>query len=343
MIAFRVSSILVLAPVVCFGFATEAAAHIELTEPKARYEVTGLDTGIKGCPCGVATGTGPQESNRTCNVERDGSDPNRNVERASSYVAGSKLTIKFDETIDHPGRYRVAFDPEGADFDDFNDTVLADVPDPRDGTGARELEITLPNMACDNCTLQLTQVMEVSVDEPVDGDNLENLSTYYTCIDITLTGGEGDTSDAASSDTGSDSTRASGAESSEVASGETSHSSESSGSAGTPSSPASSGSDEQTAETEATSTRPAPTSTATTITNATSTAATSAVTQGPTTTTAAVTSVENTTSPDATTDNEGDDNGEAGCSVVLSPKPSVTLVATFGAVALGLFLRRRLT
>lgn len=328
-------------PAVCLGFVVEAAAHIELTEPKARYEITGVDTGIKGCPCGIAIVTGGRT---TCDVTQDGSDPNRDEARASTYQAGSELTIKVDEYIGHIGRFRVAFDGDGADFNDFNDNVLLDVSDPNDGTGARELKITLPNTACDNCTLQVIQAMDGSiVDTPVIGDELADIPTYYTCIDITLTGGEGDTSDATSSDTGSDSTRASDAESSEVASGETTHSSESSSSDGTTSSPASSGSDEQTSGTEATSTRPAPTSTATTTTNATSTAAASAATQVPTMTTAVVTSAENTTSPDATTDNEGDDNGEGGCSVALSPKPSVTLVATFGAVALGLFLRRRLT
>src|SRR5690348_2916641 len=93
--------------------ANGAVAHIELSEPIARYEVQG-ETGIKGCPCGMATGGGG--SNRTCKVAMDGSDANRNEERAFTAAAGSTVVLKFKETVGHTGKYRVAFDPEGADF-----------------------------------------------------------------------------------------------------------------------------------------------------------------------------------------------------------------------------------
>lgn len=169
-----------------------AGAHIVLSEPIARYEITGIDTGMKGCPCGMATGGG--NSNRTCNVELDGSDPNRVDARAHTAPAGSTLVIKFNETIGHAGKYRVAFDDDGADFYDFNDHVLAEVDDPQGNMGNAggtnwEIEVTLPDTPCTNCTLQLTQVMEPStLGGTVDGSKLASMSTYYVCIDLTLTG-----------------------------------------------------------------------------------------------------------------------------------------------------------
>lgn len=174
-----------------------ASAHIELTEPIARYEVQG-ETGIKGCPCGIATGGG--SSNRTCNVAMDGSDGNRDESRAFTAAAGSSVVLKFKETVGHTGKYRVAFDPDGADFNDFNDNVLIEVDDPNGSMGNVqdgnnwEIEVTLPETPCTNCTLQLIQVMDPStLGGTVDGSKLATLSTYYTCVDLVLTGDEGST------------------------------------------------------------------------------------------------------------------------------------------------------
>lgn len=184
-------------------FPSVAAAHIELTEPIARYEVRG-ETGIKGCPCGMATGGGG--SNRTCNVEKDGSDPNRDESRAFTAEAGSTIVLKFKETVGHGGRYRVAFDPDGADFADFNANVLTEIDDPFGSTGNVggnnwEIEVPLPQTPCTNCTLQLIQVMEGStLGGTVDGTKLASMSTYYACIDLVLTG-EADSTAGAGSET----------------------------------------------------------------------------------------------------------------------------------------------
>lgn len=216
------------AAVACSLVTTTAYAHIELVEPLARYEVTGVDTGIKGCPCGLATGGG--NSNRTCKVELDGSDPNRDESRALTVPAGSTLTLQFDETIGHAGKYRVAFDPEGADFFDFNEHVLTEVDDPQGNTGNAggmrwEIDVTLPETPCTNCTLQLIQVMEPStLGGTVDGTQLANMSTYYTCIDLVLTGevsGTGETSGETTSGVGGSSesvTSETGADTSEIGS-----------------------------------------------------------------------------------------------------------------------------
>jgi len=158
--------------------APSARAHIELIEPAARYTISGFDTGIKSCPCGLGG------SNRVCNVAQDGSDPDRspNVTRVE---AGSTLTLRFEEFVDHAGRFRVAFDPEGADMADFNQHILADIPDPS-GTGGQvwEIPVTIPEETCSNCTLQLVQAMEVPTDVPISDPG--PISSYYSCVDLEI-------------------------------------------------------------------------------------------------------------------------------------------------------------
>lgn len=180
--------------------AEPAGAHIRLLEPQARYDITGLETGIKSCPCGMGS------SNRICNVAQDGSDPNRATDRVSVFEAGSTITVRFEEYVDHAGRFRIAFDPDGADVEDFNANILLDVPDPdqvtgnTDEPGVWELEVKLPDVTCDNCTLQLIQVMNDDTETPVKDPS--PYSTYYACADIRLVAGNASGSGGSSSTSG---------------------------------------------------------------------------------------------------------------------------------------------
>ncbi len=159
------------------AFPVTASAHLGLTEPSSRY---GPDV-LKDGPCGMEGGT-----------------RSRFVVTAE---AGSTLTVRFEEYIDHPGHYRVAFDPDGDD--DFRDPVCVshcdERTDPEDPTwapddtgtvlmdlipdGAREvtLEVPLPDVECDNCTLQIIQVM-YDKRPYVSGTN----DIYYQCVDLVL-------------------------------------------------------------------------------------------------------------------------------------------------------------
>lgn len=159
--------------------APSARAHIELIEPPPRYVLAnGSDNGIKSCPCGLGG------SNRVCNVAADGSDPDRS-QRVSRFEAGSTITIRFREFVNHAGRFRVAFDPDGADMGDFNDNILEDVQDPSNASGMMwEIPVTLPNMTCENCTIQLVQAMEV--DQNTEIADPAPISSYYACADIQL-------------------------------------------------------------------------------------------------------------------------------------------------------------
>jgi len=163
-----------------------ASAHMALEYPTPRYRSNGSSNN-KACPCGVG------QSNRLCDVASDRSDPDRNPNRVTVFNTGDTITMEFTETIGHSGRYRIAFDPDGADMGDFNDNILLDVEDPagsdgNTGDGSRwEFSFTLPDVPCDNCTLQLVQMMDGNTVDPVP-DPIGR-SSYYQCADIILTDG----------------------------------------------------------------------------------------------------------------------------------------------------------
>jgi uncharacterized protein (TIGR03382 family) len=143
-----------------------AEAHIQLTSPLPR--TLSQKTG----PCGDTTT--PRSSNPTV------------------LEPGATITVTWNETINHPGHYRVSFDTEGQDFTvplGFEDTtqtenVLVDsIADAAGGSYTQE--ITLPNVECETCTLQLIQMM---TDKPPYGDGND---IYFQCADIALRAGGG--------------------------------------------------------------------------------------------------------------------------------------------------------
>jgi len=123
-----------------------AAAHVRLESPASRY-----GDQMKLRPCGITGGV------RTT--------------RITTVRPGQVLTVVFDEFIDHPGYFRIAFDPagdsalgppvwNGAAFVNPPDVdVLVDHIANPPGLTHGEVPVTLPNVECDNCTLQLIQVM----------------------------------------------------------------------------------------------------------------------------------------------------------------------------------------
>ncbi len=151
------SSSLLLVPIFTIATVSVAQAHITLRSPSPRT------SSQKQGPCGSTGSTrGP----------------------AQTYKPGETITVEWDETVDHVGHYRIAFDMDGDDDfdlpnnpqDDFAVTLVDQITD-RSGGGRYTQEITFPNVECDNCTLQLIQVMTVNV--PYN-------SFYFQCADITL-------------------------------------------------------------------------------------------------------------------------------------------------------------
>lgn len=95
------------------------------------------------------------------------------------FTPGQTLTVQWEETIDHPGYYVISFSPAGdSNFDQY---ILAPkIPDTQNNTPTPHVyqaQITLPDQACTQCTLQLIQVMEENPLIPVN---------YYSCADIQL-------------------------------------------------------------------------------------------------------------------------------------------------------------
>lgn len=158
-----------------------SAAHVDLSSPapRAHGETEGdLKTG----PCGQTT------NGRTANV--------------SVFAPGETITVEWNEYIDHPAYYRIAFDDDGddgfltrtdgqtnPDADDpqameaalgMDAEILAIVEEENDttpgqSTDVRSTTVTLPNVECENCTLQLIQYM---YNNPAQG--------YFQCADIAL-------------------------------------------------------------------------------------------------------------------------------------------------------------
>jgi hypothetical protein len=145
-----------------------ADAHVQIRAPKQRTQDQ------KFGPCGVTGGT---RSQNVC-----------------AFRPGATITLAWDETVDHPGHFRVSFDDDGVDdfvdptgYTDFDSapSVLEDNIGDRDvGAGDRgySIDVTLPDVECQNCTLQLIQVM---TDKPPWGPGGGN-DIYYQCADIVL-------------------------------------------------------------------------------------------------------------------------------------------------------------
>ncbi len=136
--------------------ASTASAHELLEEPLRRYD------DMKGGPCG----RGGDEDGRTSRFTR--------------YQPGETITVRWSETIDHVGSWVIAFDDDGADQADFDEHILHTQADPPNASGqAWQAEVTLPDVTCSNCTLQLRQIMTTS-------ETPSPSQIYFQCADLVL-------------------------------------------------------------------------------------------------------------------------------------------------------------
>jgi hypothetical protein len=146
-----------------------AAAHISLTAPTPRH------ADQKTGPCGLAN------SQRGANV--------------TTLKPGSQLLVRWNETIQHPGHFRISFDTNGQRFTipptatadtQTTDPLVIDDLIPDTSMAGYSLQITLPNVECNNCTLQLIQLM---TDKPPYTTDAASDDIYFQCADITLSNG----------------------------------------------------------------------------------------------------------------------------------------------------------
>ncbi len=152
-----------------------ARAHLGLDAPESRHGQNVLKDG----PCG-----------------RSGDPRSANV---TTFRPGETIEVRWNEYIDHPGHFRIAFDADGVDdlvdpvclsgcdttrptieFNSNANVLLDNIPDTRGGES--RVNVTLPDIECDNCTLQVIQVMYDKPPYTLPGNDI-----YYQCADLVLT------------------------------------------------------------------------------------------------------------------------------------------------------------
>jgi hypothetical protein len=158
-----------------------AAAHVRITSPTPRSL-----TDLKERHCGSA-------GSARANVQ--------------TLRPGSSLHLVWDEYIVHPGWFRISFQQNGDTFEipplsngptgagaasNYPTENLTGKTDVATGSqiladriahGTLSMDITLPNVECTNCTLQLTQMM---TDKPPYSIDTASNDIYYACVDLVL-------------------------------------------------------------------------------------------------------------------------------------------------------------
>ena len=155
----------VVATLLCLT-AVPAAAHFKLVAPQAMNQQNASGDPQKSAPCG----------------QDDIGDPWVPTNAVTTVQTGSMLTVTIDETIYHPGHYRVALAPTMNDLPadppvtSSQQTACASVPIQSppvfpvlaDGmlahtapfAGQRSFQVQLPaGMECENCVLQVIEWM----------------------------------------------------------------------------------------------------------------------------------------------------------------------------------------
>jgi hypothetical protein len=177
--------------VIAIGVATPfAGAHFKLLEPQSWLVEADNGDPQKLGPCGGTSANGGMPSNVI-----------------GKATGGQKLHIKVQETVFHPGHYRVALavnartelpaDPETVTRDSERGpwSVSAKIQSPpqvpvlADGlfahtaraSAAFETDVDLPNINCEKCTLQIIEFMAEH------GLNRDGGYFYHHCADLQIT------------------------------------------------------------------------------------------------------------------------------------------------------------
>ncbi len=157
------------------------AAHVRITSPTQRSDA------LKQRHCGA---TGSARAN------------------VQSMRPGSVMHLVWDEYIPHPGWYRISFQQNGDTFEippasngpsatgasNFPTENLTGMRDSATGSliiadriqhPTLSMDVTLPNVECTNCSLQLIQMMtdRASYDADV---NPASGAIYFACVDLVL-------------------------------------------------------------------------------------------------------------------------------------------------------------
>lgn len=129
-----------------------AGAHSRL-KPTAEIKTRSTDPGVKTGPCGGYAKVAP-----------------------AVLTGGQTITVTWEETIHHPGRFEFYFSQAGESA--FQ--LLKSVENTQNDTNVPHqysTQVTLPNVTCDSCTFQMIQVMTENPAMPTN---------YYSCADMQL-------------------------------------------------------------------------------------------------------------------------------------------------------------
>jgi hypothetical protein len=127
-----------------------------------------------------------------CGVGFDAAQP------LTHYMPGQSIQVQWLETVDHPGCFLVELSAAGdRDFQVLGRKSHSSPPAPQYPSSAEprhwSLDVTLPAVACSECTLRLRQWMldaDVSADA-CTADGAPPGSTYTTCANITVGSADG--------------------------------------------------------------------------------------------------------------------------------------------------------
>jgi hypothetical protein len=175
----------------------QAGAHFKLLEPASWIEEDRLGDPQKAGPCGGVTATATAPAN-----------PGKPTTTVTRVQGGQKLHIKVQETVFHPGYYRVALAVNGRDELPKDPEVITKQSDrgawsvsgkivypPTPpvladglfqhttrvaGTGELEADIEIPNITCAKCTLQIIQFMADH------GLNRDGDYSYHHCAELNI-------------------------------------------------------------------------------------------------------------------------------------------------------------
>lgn len=152
--------------------APAAEAHIQLDVPMPHFVFD--NNQIETAPCGSGMVSGAVNPPLT---------------------GGDSLTVMWHETINHDGHYRIGLSANQADFTVPTSLdipapplpawdLLDGIPDTSVDDGTFSATITIPNMNCPHCVLQLVQIASLSSDGSNTGGYYTN---YYGCADLNIT------------------------------------------------------------------------------------------------------------------------------------------------------------
>jgi hypothetical protein len=175
------------------GVAAPAFAHFRLVvpppvtaSPQSVYVEDSLGLPQLSAPCGQADPDSPAVATNV----------------VSTLKAGGMVTISFDETIFHPGHYRIALAADQGSLPADPDVVAGDqacgtttIEDPpvapvlADGVlvhtaafnGTQTVMVPLPATPCTNCVLQITEFMSEH------GLNNPGGCFYHHCMNVNIT------------------------------------------------------------------------------------------------------------------------------------------------------------